>query len=72
MLFPGRAARRSRAPAFLGYEDEDDGPEDGGLLDGVDSRRRRRHYDERPPEDDMEGEEDVSTACRFDLAQRTS
>ncbi|KAL7410303.1 MCM2/3/5 family-domain-containing protein [Mrakia frigida] len=53
----GRAARRSRAPAFLQQSDDEDEGE-GGLLDGVDSRRRRRHYDERRPEDDMEGEED--------------
>jgi DNA replication licensing factor MCM2 len=57
---PGtRASRRTRAPAFLQSDDE---PEEGygaGLLDGISTRRRRRQYDERPEDDDMEGD-DVS------------
>lgn len=56
---PGaRAARRSRAPGFLQSDDDIEvaGP-GAGLLDGVNTRRRRRQYDERPDEDDAEGEE---------------
>ena len=58
-----RASRRSRAPAFLGEDEDEDGLEgeglDGGLLSGIEVRRRRRQYDERPEDDDMEGD-DVS------------
>ena len=53
-----RAARRSRAPAFL---DSDDGVEED--LDDVElarmKRRTRRQYDERRDLDDMDGVEDV-------------
>jgi DNA replication licensing factor MCM2 len=56
-----RAARRSRAPAFL---DSDDAIEED--LDDVElarmKRRTRRQYDERRDIDDLEGVEDV---CRF-------
>ncbi|KAJ9119557.1 MCM DNA helicase complex subunit [Naganishia vaughanmartiniae] len=53
---PGaRAARRSRAPAFLQSDDEDDVGAGYGLLDGISTRRRRRQYDERPDEDDAQG-----------------
>lgn len=62
----GRAARRSRAPAFLQSSD-DPAAEGEGLLDGIDDRRRRRHYDERRDEDDMDGEEDVCTGRRRPL-----
>lgn len=58
-----RAARRSRAPAFL--QDDDDEEEDdsqGGLLAGM-KKRTRRLYDERKEIDDAEGIEDVSSRC---------
>jgi DNA replication licensing factor MCM2 len=53
-----RASRRQRAPAFLQSDDEDYGdlPPGAGLLEGIDTRRRRRQYDERPEDDDMEGQ----------------
>lgn len=55
---PGaRAARRSRAPAFLQSDDEEDTGVGHGLLDGISTRRRRRQYDERPDQDDVEGDE---------------
>jgi DNA replication licensing factor MCM2 len=59
---PGaRAARRSRAPGFLQSDEDLEGTGPGaGLLDGVNTRRRRRQYDERPEEDDAEGEEEIS------------
>ena len=58
---PGaRAARRSRAPAFLQSDDEEEAGVGHGLLDGISTRRRRRQYDERPDQDDVEGDE-VST-----------
>lgn len=57
-LTGGRAARRARAPAFLQSDDEEEVSYGQGLLDGIDTRRRRRQYDERPEDDDMEGEED--------------
>jgi len=54
-----RAARRSRAPAFL--DSDDAAVED---LDDVElarmRRRTRRQYDERRDVDDMDGIEDVS------------
>lgn len=55
-----RAARRSRAPAFLQSDDEEDTGVGHGLLDGISTRRRRRQYDERPDQDDVEGEDEVS------------
>ena len=55
-----RASRRTRAPAFLQSDDEDEAGVDGGygagLLEGIDPRRRRRQYDERPEDDDMQGD----------------
>lgn len=55
-----RAARRSRAPAFLQSDDEEDTGVGHGLLDGISTRRRRRQYDERPDQDDVEGGDEVS------------
>ncbi|GHJ86781.1 hypothetical protein NliqN6_3183 [Naganishia liquefaciens] len=56
---PGaRAARRSRAPAFLQSDDEEEAGVGHGLLDGISTRRRRRQYDERPDQDDVEGDEE--------------
>lgn len=52
-----RAARRSRAPAFLQSDEEDEEP-GRGLLDGISTRRRRRQYDEKMDEDDAEGDEE--------------
>lgn len=55
-----RAARRSRAPAFLQDEDEDEAPDpSGGLLAGITKKRTRKLYDERRDIDDAEGIEDV-------------
>lgn len=63
-----RAARRSRAPAFLQSDDDGAEGEEGavgrGLLDGIETRRRRRQYDERVEEDDAADVEDVSTESR--------
>jgi DNA replication licensing factor MCM2 len=60
-----RAARRSRAPAFLGSDDdmEDDGMDDGLGVSRM-KRRTRRQYDERRDLDDLDGIEDVSL-CSF-------
>ena len=57
-----RAARRSRAPAFLGSEDdmEDDADVDDELGISQFKARTRRQYDERGDQDDLEGIEDVS------------
>lgn len=55
-----RASRRSRAPAFLQDDDEDEEVDtQGGLLAGM-KKRTRRLYDERKDMDDAEGIEDVS------------
>ncbi|KAG6911108.1 MCM DNA helicase complex subunit [Tephrocybe rancida] len=55
-----RAARRSRAPAFLGSDDDmdDDDEMDGGLGLSRMKPRTRRAYDERRDLDDMDGIED--------------
>lgn len=55
-----RAARRSRAPAFLqdDEDDEDDLDPNGGLLAGM-KKRTRKQYDERRDIDDAEGADDV-------------
>jgi DNA replication licensing factor MCM2 len=42
-------------PGFLQSDDVEETFGDG-LLSGIDTRRRRRQYDERPNEDDAEGE----------------
>ena len=42
-------------PGFLQSDDQEETFGDG-LLSGIDTRRRRRQYDERPNEDDAEGE----------------
>jgi Mini-chromosome maintenance protein 2 len=57
-----RAAKRSRAPAFLQDEDEDEDDVDpnGGLLAGM-KKRTRKQYDERRDIDDAEGADDVGT-----------
>jgi DNA replication licensing factor MCM2 len=63
---PGaRAARRSRAPAFLQSDDEEEAGVGHGLLDGISTRRRRRQYDERPDQDDVEGDEVSSSFQNF-------
>ncbi|KAF8893843.1 MCM-domain-containing protein [Infundibulicybe gibba] len=54
-----RAARRSRAPAFLGSDDMDDENDmDDDLGVSRMKRRTRRQYDERRDIDDLEGIED--------------
>jgi DNA replication licensing factor MCM2 len=56
-----RAARRSRAPAFLGSDDmEDDDIMDDQLGISSMKRRTRKQYDERRDIDDLDGVEDVS------------
>ena len=56
-----RAARRSRAPAFLqDDDDEDDDDPSGGLLAGM-KKRTRKQYDERMDVDDAEGMDTVRT-----------
>lgn len=55
----GRAARRSRMPAFLESDDMDEDDDGRGLLAGT-KRRVRRQYDERKDLDDLDGVEDVS------------
>lgn len=56
-----RAARRSRAPAFMGSDDmEDDDIMDDQLGISSMKRRTRRQYDERRDIDDLDGVEDVS------------
>lgn len=53
----GRAARRSRMPAFLESDDMDEDDDGRGLLAGT-KRRVRRQYDERKDLDDLDGVED--------------
>ncbi|TFK20765.1 DNA replication licensing factor cdc19 [Coprinopsis marcescibilis] len=54
-----RAARRSRAPAFLGSDDmEDDADVDDELGLSTFKARTRRQYDERRDQDDLDGVED--------------
>ena len=55
-----RAAKRSRAPAFLQDDDDDEDDDDpnGGLLVGM-KKRTRKQYDERRDIDDAEGADDV-------------
>lgn len=61
-----RAARRNRAPAFLGSDDvEDDDIMDDRLGISSMKRRTRKQYDERRDIDDLDGVEDVSPCCRF-------
>jgi DNA replication licensing factor MCM2 len=66
-----RAARRNRAPAFLGSDDvEDDDIMDDQLGISSMKRRTRKQYDERRDIDDLDGVEDVSfffhiTFCVF-------
>ena len=56
-----RAARRSRAPAFMGSDDmEDDDIIDDQLGISSMKRRTRKQYDERRDIDDLDGVEDVS------------
>ncbi|KAF9049814.1 MCM2/3/5 family-domain-containing protein [Panaeolus papilionaceus] len=52
-----RAARRSRAPAFLGSDEEDNLFDDDMELSNM-KRRTRKQYDERRDLDDLEGVED--------------
>jgi len=54
-----RAARRSRAPAFLGSDDMEDEEMDDELGVSRMKRRTRRQYDERKDLDDLDGIEDV-------------
>lgn len=54
-----RAARRSRAPAFLDSDDAVEEDLDDAEL-GRMRRRTRRQYDERRDLDDLDGVEDVS------------
>ena len=55
-----RAARRNRAPAFLGSDDvEDDDIMDDQLGISSMKRRTRKQYDERRDIDDLDGVEDV-------------
>ena len=61
-----RAARRSRAPAFLGSDDmEDDDVMDDQLGISSMKRRTRKQYDERRDIDDLDGVEDVSLRYHF-------
>jgi DNA replication licensing factor MCM2 len=54
-----RAAKRSRAPAFLQDDDDDEEIDpNGGLLAGM-KKRTRKQYDERRDIDDAEGAGDV-------------
>ena len=61
-----RAARRNRAPAFLGSDDvEDDDIMDDQLGISSMKRRTRKQYDERRDIDDLDGVEDVSLCYHF-------
>ena len=55
-----RAARRNRAPAFLGSDDVEDDIMDDQLGISSMKRRTRKQYDERRDIDDLDGVEDVS------------
>ena len=61
-----RAARRTRAPAFMGSDDmEDDDIMDDQLRISSMKRRTRKQYDERRDIDDLDGVEDVSLWYHF-------
>lgn len=61
-----RAARRTRAPAFMGSDDvEDDDIMDDQLRISSMKRRTRKQYDERRDLDDLDGVEDVSLWYHF-------
>ena len=62
-----RAARRNRAPAFLGSDVEDDDIMDDQLGISSMKRRTRKQYDERRDIDDLDGVEDVSLWYCYDF-----